>query len=71
MSHMRDSSLQLFADDRALAKHEPEAWSQFVIPSDSSLPTEVIPTLSRLVRFEGVPNGVTMVALPALNKSGY
>ena len=58
-------------DDRALAKNEPEAWSQFVIPSDSSQPTEVIPTLSRLERFEGVPNGGTMVALPALNKSGF
>ena len=58
-------------DDRELAKNEPADWSQFVIPSDSSLPTEAIPTLSRLERFEGMPNGGTMVALPALNKSGF
>jgi hypothetical protein len=54
-----------------LAKNEPADWSQFVIPSASSLPTEAIPTLSRLERFEGMPNGGTMVALPALNKSGF
>jgi hypothetical protein len=58
-------------DDRALATNEPEAWSQFVIPSDTSQPAELIPTLSRLERFEGVLNGGTVVALPALNKSGF
>jgi len=54
-----------------LATNEPEAWSQFVIPSDTSQPAELIPTLSRLERFEGVLNGGTVVALPALNKSGF
>ena len=58
-------------DDRALATNEPEAWSQFVISSDTSQPAKLIPTLSRLERFEGVPNGGTAVALPALNKSGF
>jgi hypothetical protein len=57
-------------DDRALAKDEPEAWGQFVIPSDISQKAEVILTPSRLERFEGVPSGGTMVALPALDKSG-
>jgi len=57
-------------DDRALAKDEPEAWSQFVIPSNISQRAELIHTQSRLERFAGVPIGGTMVAVPALNKSG-
>ena len=50
---------------------EREAWRQFIIPSDSNQTAYVVPTLSRLERFEGVPTGGTMVALPALNKNGY
>jgi hypothetical protein len=57
-------------DDRELAKDEPEAWSQFVIPSDINERAEVIDTPTRLERFADVPIGGTMVALPALNKSG-
>jgi hypothetical protein len=57
-------------DDRELAEDEPEAWSQFVIPSDISQRAEVIHTPTRLERFADVPIGGTMVALPALNKSG-
>jgi hypothetical protein len=53
-----------------LAKDEPEAWDQFVISSDISQRAEVIHTPSRLERFDGVPTGGTMVALPALDKSG-
>jgi hypothetical protein len=41
-----------------------------VISSDISQRAEVIHTLSRLERFDGVPTGGTMVALPALDKSG-
>ena len=57
-------------DDRELAKDEPDAWSQFIIPSDISQRAEVILTPARLERFEGVPTGGTMLALPALDKSG-
>jgi hypothetical protein len=57
-------------DDRELAKDEPEGWSQFVIPSDTSQRTEMIHPSTGLERFADVPNGGTMVALPALNKSG-
>src|SRR5262249_17358299 len=43
---------------------------QFVIPSDTSQRTEMFHTSTRLERFADVPIGGTMVALPALNKSG-
>jgi hypothetical protein len=57
-------------DDRELPKDESEAWSQFVIPSDTTQGSEMIHTSTRLERFADVPIGGTMLALPALNKSG-
>jgi hypothetical protein len=57
-------------DERELAKDEPEAWSQFVIPPETSQRTEMNHTSTWLERFADVPIGGAVVALPALNKSG-